>query len=406
MAYGFRAKNDAGYTQIDQDWTNLHVVSSGTVNSGAKVALPSSLGDNFFIFGRIKASSRAVYGHGGNRRSQYLWCTISRSGNNFRIHADRIEINGFQYLFSFNPSDSRYNYGTNSGIKPFGIDYPNYPQSNYDSPSYRAHVGLSYYTVIPGYGNQFTYNFGNVSSYDAWYLSHYETGAPTGDSNDKIDYVICTRPQDGSLSAPTSGYGLNVFRANGSLAFTSEAGAMLIDDSRVFNVQEYDWGGFATTEYGAKVSGGNDFQQYGDFFVQDNSFEDKNTANDYFLLNHTFPYFSQCFASPRHWVHMAPQIRINYGETYGGRKPGYGVHHTMCAFGPTEGSNVGWSNYYIGGRQTFDSTGRYYEAYTGSGKPGGVSYPGGDYSSHGYSNPFQQLYHWGNKRIFMKGSLD
>jgi len=55
------------------------------------------------------------------------------------------------------------------------------------------------------------------------------SGAGAGTTSTQIDYVVCTQP-DGVLTTPTSGYGLNTFKADGNLSYSSEYQVMSIKE--------------------------------------------------------------------------------------------------------------------------------------------------------------------------------
>ena len=45
MSYGFRAVNQSGYVQIDQDYANFAMVASGTANTGSVVIVGIDLAE-------------------------------------------------------------------------------------------------------------------------------------------------------------------------------------------------------------------------------------------------------------------------------------------------------------------------------------------------------------------------
>lgn len=98
--------------------------------------------------------------------------------------------------------------------------------SAYHADNHKLHGyisrGLSKFRIWSG---ETTYS-GSTTVWDYFDISGTSSlvtgsGAGAGTTSTQIDYVVCTQPS-GVLATPTTGFGLNVFKANGDLSYSSE----------------------------------------------------------------------------------------------------------------------------------------------------------------------------------------
>lgn len=247
MSWGFLSENESGRVQIDQDYPNMLVVGTGTCTQGEIIDFPPGVvANNVQIWARINAASRNTV------------CAFDGTSN-FRItgHIDRdTDYNGPQNRFRI-MAGHWFDYQSGSGGQLWNYFYENHSGSSRD------------------YSN-------SPSNLDA---------AVDGTL---IDYVVCTQPE--ILTPPTTGYGLNVFKASQELAYSSEYQVMNVVEDARFDL-----------DYGFNVGGG--------AADSDRIFPVELTnqpADRYVLINSTYAFHTQTVAFPGMAIYFSPNYQINY----------------------------------------------------------------------------------------------
>lgn len=262
MSWGLNSVNTSGRLQIDENFPNMLVIATGTCTNGDIINFPSAVnGNNIQVWARVNSAYRGsgqFIMHGYIYRGQ---SNTSQTQKKFRIWCSGV-------------SDGQGLSGGGGILWDYFYNNPNSLRTIQANP-------MSY----------------------------------AGTASTTIDYVVCTEPS--SLTAPTSGWGLNVHKSNGNLAYSSEYQVMDIVEDIKINLTP------AVLNNNLSLST-----------------KTNQPADRYVLINPTWHFRTQVIGFVGIAQYSGPHYRLDYGNNT--IEVIYGVNYG----GPAMGRSFSWINFY------------------------------------------------------------